>query len=197
VAVILGGLTGGRTTAAVFSVYRSAASRSHDVCALVHPRVPSMRNYQHFIGNIALVLVLGPIVERSTARYKYSAMILITALVAGAAHMLISSNTALMGDHASCSCSSSRPRSTGAGPRKCRSPSCWVAILYLGGELVDGVFVQDNISQISHIIGGLCGIARARCSGPRVPGRRRIRRFRVGSGEGRTPFPVPFFMTKS
>lgn len=33
-----------------------------------------------------------------------------------------------------------------------------VALLYLGGELVDGVFVHDDVSQISHILGGLCGI---------------------------------------
>ena len=32
-----------------------------------------------------------------------------------------------------------------------------VAIFYLGGELWDAIFVRDNISQLTHIIGGLCG----------------------------------------
>ena len=32
-----------------------------------------------------------------------------------------------------------------------------VLILYLGGEIVDGVTASDNISQLTHIIGGLCG----------------------------------------
>ena len=34
-----------------------------------------------------------------------------------------------------------------------------VVILYLGGEIVDAVTAQDNISQLTHIIGGLCGAA--------------------------------------
>ena len=33
-----------------------------------------------------------------------------------------------------------------------------VVIFYLGGEIIDGLFKQDNISQITHIVGGLCGL---------------------------------------
>ena len=32
-----------------------------------------------------------------------------------------------------------------------------VAVFYLGGELWDAIFVRDNVSQLTHIIGGLCG----------------------------------------
>jgi membrane associated rhomboid family serine protease len=32
-----------------------------------------------------------------------------------------------------------------------------VAVLYLGNEILTGIFTVDNISQLSHIIGGLCG----------------------------------------
>ena len=32
-----------------------------------------------------------------------------------------------------------------------------VLILYLGGEIVNGLTLSDNVSQLSHIIGGLCG----------------------------------------
>jgi membrane associated rhomboid family serine protease len=34
-----------------------------------------------------------------------------------------------------------------------------VLLLYLGGELIDGITLRDNISQLSHIVGGLCGTA--------------------------------------
>ena len=33
-----------------------------------------------------------------------------------------------------------------------------VVIFYLGGEIVDGLFQRDNISQIAHIVGGVCGL---------------------------------------
>ena len=32
-----------------------------------------------------------------------------------------------------------------------------VLALYVGGELIDGVTLADNVSQLTHIIGGLCG----------------------------------------
>ena len=33
-----------------------------------------------------------------------------------------------------------------------------LVIFYLGGEIMDGLFKQDNVSQIAHIVGGLCGL---------------------------------------
>ena len=32
-----------------------------------------------------------------------------------------------------------------------------VMVLYVGGEIVDGVVLSDNVSQLTHIVGGLCG----------------------------------------
>jgi membrane associated rhomboid family serine protease len=32
-----------------------------------------------------------------------------------------------------------------------------VAVLYIGNEIILGLFTVDNISRISHIVGGLCG----------------------------------------
>jgi membrane associated rhomboid family serine protease len=157
VAVILGALTDGRTTAALFSVYRSAASNPMTYVRLF-THVLGHADYQHFIGNIALVLVLGPIVEEKYGTIRYIAMILVTAVVAGGAHMLISSDTALMGASGIVFMLIFAAAFTGRRTEKVPLTIVLVAILYLGGELVDGVFVKDNISQISHIVGGLCGI---------------------------------------
>ena len=33
------------------------------------------------------------------------------------------------------------------------------AVLYLGTEVLNGLFAHDNISQMAHIIGGVCGCA--------------------------------------
>ena len=32
-----------------------------------------------------------------------------------------------------------------------------VLILYVGGEVLKGVTLSDNVSQLTHVIGGLCG----------------------------------------
>ena len=32
-----------------------------------------------------------------------------------------------------------------------------VLVLYVGGEIIDGVVLSDNVSQLTHVIGGVCG----------------------------------------
>jgi membrane associated rhomboid family serine protease len=33
-----------------------------------------------------------------------------------------------------------------------------VVIFYLGGEIMDGLHGSDSVSQLTHIVGGLCGM---------------------------------------
>ena len=33
-----------------------------------------------------------------------------------------------------------------------------VVVLYLGREIIDGIFMKDSVSQITHIVGGVCGL---------------------------------------
>ena len=44
--------------------------------------------------------------------------------------------------------------------RKSRVQRIWenAVVFYLGGELVDGLKNTDNISQLTHIVGGACGM---------------------------------------
>jgi membrane associated rhomboid family serine protease len=32
-----------------------------------------------------------------------------------------------------------------------------VVVIFIGREIVEGLFIQDNISQLTHIAGGVCG----------------------------------------
>ena len=32
-----------------------------------------------------------------------------------------------------------------------------VLLLYLGGEIVNGILLKDTISQFAHVLGGICG----------------------------------------
>lgn len=34
-----------------------------------------------------------------------------------------------------------------------------VAVLYLGGEVVDAITLRDNVSQLTHVVGGCAGPA--------------------------------------
>ena len=83
--------------------------------------------------------------------------ILITALVSGLVQMFLFPHTALLG--ASGIVFMMIVLSSLSGMKNGSIPLTLilVVILYLGGELWDALTLQDSVSQLTHIVGGLCG----------------------------------------
>lgn len=158
VALIIGALTGGASTAALFSVYRSSASDF-----LFYPRlflhVLGHANFAHFANNMALFLVLGPIIEKQYGAKRLIIMILITALMTGLFHLLISPTSAALGASGIVFMFILLSAASGRKNKKVPLTLLLVAVIYLGREIGGGIFQSDNVSQIAHIIGGLCGWA--------------------------------------
>lgn len=156
IALIIGGLTGGASTRALFSVYRSSPASF-----LFYPRlflhVLGHANYAHYAANMALFLVLGPIIEKQYGAKKLIIMILITALMTGLFHLLISPNAAALGASGIVFMFILLSAASGRKNRKVPLTLLLVAIIYLGREIAGGVFGQDNVSQIAHLVGGVCG----------------------------------------
>ena len=155
-ALILNGLTNGWTTINLFSVYRSSLS---DPLTWVRffGHILGHSGYAHYIGNIVLILVLGPNLEDRFGSWNLLWAILVTAVVSGAVHFIFFPGTALLG--ASGIVFMMILLSSFGGVRNGVIPITLilVAVCYLGGELWDAIFVNDNVSQLTHIIGGLCG----------------------------------------
>lgn len=156
IALVLGTITNGWTTYHLFSVYRAPLS---DPLTWVRffGHVLGHGGYAHFIGNIVLILVLGPNLEDRFGSWNVLWAILVTALVSGVVHYLFFPGTALLG--ASGIVFMMILLSSFGGVRNGVIPITLilVAVCYLGGELWDAIFVDDNVSQLTHIIGGLCG----------------------------------------
>jgi membrane associated rhomboid family serine protease len=148
--------TGGWANARLFSVYQ---------CSLADPlawlrffgHALGHSGYAHYIGNMVLILVLGPNLEDRFGSWNVLWAILFTALVSGLVQFLFFPSTALLG--ASGIVFMMILLSSFGGVRNGAIPTTLilVAIFYLGGELWDAIFVKDNVSQLTHIIGGLCG----------------------------------------
>ena len=155
-ALILGNVTDGWTTSHLFSVYR---------CSLADPlawvrffgHVLGHSGYGHYISNMVLILVLGPNLEDRFGSWNVFWAILFTALVSGLVQFAFFPGTALLG--ASGIVFMMILLSSFGGVRNGVIPTTLilVAIFYLGGELWDAIFVNDNVSQLTHIVGGLCG----------------------------------------
>ena len=148
--------TGGRSTAALFSVYRSSL---RDL--LTYPRfvlhVLGHASYTHLLHNMMLILVVGPPLEEKYGSKPLLWAIVLTALVSGLVHWLFFPGTALMG--ASGIVFMMIVMSSLAGMREGCIPLTLVLVLvlYLGGEIIDGITLSDNVSQLTHILGGVCG----------------------------------------
>jgi membrane associated rhomboid family serine protease len=119
---------------------------------------------EHLVGNFTFILLIGPILEEKYSSKDMLFMIAATALVTGLLHILFAK---LLGDPGV------NERLLGASGivfmliilssltnfRKGTIPLTFilVAILFLGKEVYTGLTSDDNISQLAHIAGGICG----------------------------------------
>lgn len=156
VALWLGNLTNGWTTQYLFSVWHSSLA---DI--LTYPRmilhVLGHTDYSHYIGNMMMILVVGPGLEEKYGSRNLLYAIVITALVSGVVHWAFFPGSALLG--ASGVVFMMIVMASLAGMRDGCIPITLilVLVLYLGGEIVDGIVLKDNVSQLTHVIGGVCG----------------------------------------
>ncbi len=154
--LLLGLLTGGRSNTLLFSVYRSSL-----LDPLTWPRfflhVLGHASFTHYISNMMLILVVGPPLEEKYGGRALLWAIAVTALISGLVHWLFFPGSALLG--ASGIVFMMIVMSSLAGMKDGAIPVTLilVLILYVGGEIVKGVALSDNVSQLTHVIGGLCG----------------------------------------
>lgn len=155
-ALLLGKLTNGWTTTYLFSVWHSSLT---DI--LTYPRfilhVLGHTDFNHYIANMMMILVVGPGLEEKYGSMNLLSAIVFTALVSGLVHWIFFPGTALLG--ASGIVFMMIVMASLAGMRDGYIPITLilVLVLYLGNEIVDGIVLSDNVSQLTHIIGGICG----------------------------------------
>lgn len=154
----LGIVTGGGSNALLFCVYRAPLTDPLTYVRMFG-HVLGHSGYAHYIGNMMLLLVVGPPLEEKYGSKKLLLCILITALASGLVQFICFPNTALLG--ASGIVFMMIVLSSLAGMKDGAIPLTLilVVILYLGGEVVAAITVRDSVSQLTHIVGGLCGAA--------------------------------------
>ena len=154
--LVLDSVTGGASTARLFCVYRAPLT---DPLTYVRffTHVLGHSGYSHYMGNMLLLLLVGPPLEEKYGSRSLFWAIFLTALVSGLVQWLFFPGTALLG--ASGIVFMMIVMSSLAGMKDGYIPITLilVLVLYLGGEIVDGVVLSDNVSQLTHIIGGICG----------------------------------------
>ena len=148
--------TDGASTMKYFCVYRSSLT---DI--LTYPRffthVLGHSNFAHYAGNMTLLLVLGPALEERYGSLTMFWTILATAFISGLIQWLLFPGSALLGASGIVFMMILMSSLGGSRGRGIPLTLILVFIIYIGGEIVDGVTLADNVSHLTHIVGGLCG----------------------------------------
>lgn len=154
-ALLLGYVTNQATTVLLFEVYRGSL-RDILFYFRLFGHVLGHANWDHLVSNSLMILVLGPVLEEKYGAKKMITMIAITAFVTGITNIILTNNS-LLG--ASGIVFMLILLSSVVNIQKGKIPLTLilVVIIYIGREVANGLLVKDNISQFTHIIGGVCG----------------------------------------
>lgn len=157
-ALLLDTLTGGMTNQLVFSVYRSPLWNPLTYIRMVG-HVFGHANWEHLLGNIMLILVIGPLLEEKYGSVNLIAVIFITAVITGIASLICFPGIQLLG--ASGVVFAFILLASFASVKEGTIPLTFVlvAVIYIGEQIYNGIFIADNVSNFTHILGGIVGAA--------------------------------------
>jgi rhomboid protease GluP len=153
--LLLGTLTNSSTTNYFFTNYRTSfADPMQYIRLFIY--ILGHANWEHFSSNFLIILLLGPILEEKYGSLKLLNMILFTAFVSGLINTLFFS-TGLLG--ASGIVFMIILLSSYANVQAGRIPLTLIIVIvvFIGKEVINGLSISDNVSQLTHIFGGLCG----------------------------------------
>ncbi len=155
--LLLDMFTKGKTNVLLFSVYRSSLTNPLFYVRLFG-HVLGHADWNHFYSNFLIILLIGPMLEEKYGSKNMLIMILFTALVTGILNLAFF-ETGLLG--ASGIAFMLILLSSFTNFQKGTIPLTFLLIAgaYIGREIYDMVLIKDNISQITHIVGGICGAA--------------------------------------
>ncbi len=155
VSLILGQLTNKFSTLLLFSVYRSPLSDILFYFRIIG-HILGHADLEHFLGNFLIILLIGPMLEEKYGSKTLINMILLTAIITGILNILLF-DTALLGASGIVFMLILLSSFVNTQEGKIPLTLILIIILFVGQEVIDIIFAKDNISQLTHIVGGLCG----------------------------------------
>lgn len=156
VALVLSYLTGGFTNNLLFSVYHSSLLSPFTYFRMIG-HIFGHANWAHFIGNMTLILVLGPLLEEKYGSVNIICVILLTGLITGLVHFMFFPHVQLLGASGVVFAFILLSSFTSLKDGEIPLTLILVTLIYIGGEVYDGIFVKDNVSNLTHILGGGVG----------------------------------------
>jgi membrane associated rhomboid family serine protease len=104
-----------------------------------------------------IILLVGPMLEEKYGGRTLVIMMAVTAFLTGLIFFIFFPQSSLLGASGIVLMMILLSSFANAGKDEIPLTLILVTVLYLGTEVINGLLVRDNISQLAHIIGGGCG----------------------------------------
>lgn len=155
-ATLLNYITGGFIITLLFTTYRSSLiSPLTWIRAFTH--IFGHADWQHFVGNMSYLLLLGPMLEEKYGSKTIAGVVAITAFATSLANYILFPNVALCGASGVVFAFILLSSFTSFKQGEVPLTFILVAVFFIGQQILEGIFVRDNISNLAHIIGGIIG----------------------------------------
>lgn len=156
ITLILNYITDGRSNEVAFMTYHSSMSSPMTYVRLF-THVLGHADWDHFIGNMMYILLLGPMLEEKYGSLRVLEVIVVTAFVTGIINYVFFWNVALCGASGVCFAFILLSSFTKFREGEIPLTVILVAVIYLGQQVYEGIAFDDNISNMGHIVGGIVG----------------------------------------
>lgn len=156
VVMIINYITGGVSNQVAFMTYHSSLTSPMTYVRLF-THVLGHAGWDHFIGNMAYILLLGPMLEEKYGSARVLQVIAITAAVTGVINYVFFWDVALCGASGVCFAFILLSSFTSFREGEIPLTVILVAIIFLGQQIYEGIVVQDDISNMAHVFGGIVG----------------------------------------
>lgn len=156
IATLLGQITGGIVTRGLFMTYHSSlVSPLTYVRMITH--IFGHANWTHFVGNMCYILMIGPLLEEKYGSKDLLETIAITAVVTGLINYIFFIHVGLCGASGIVFAFIMMASFTSFKDGEIPLTFILVAVFFIGQQVIQGLTVQDNISNMAHIVGGVVG----------------------------------------
>lgn len=156
IATLLDVISAGKITTSIFMTYHSSLFKPMTYIRLL-THIFGHNGWSHFIGNASYLLLLGPMLEEKYGSKELIEVICITAIVTGIVNYAFFWNTGLCGASGVVFAFIMLASFTGFKEGELPMTFILVAIIFIGQQVYEGLVMQDNISNIAHIAGGIVG----------------------------------------
>lgn len=156
VVLFLNKLSGGFITPAFFTLFLTDVSDPLQYLRLF-THVIGHAGWEHYAGNMTLLLLTGPMLEEKYGSRRLLTVMIFTAFITALIHIMLFPESAVLGASGIVFAFILLTSITGSREGEIPLTLIIVAVVYLGGEILAGIFEADSVSQLSHVIGGVIG----------------------------------------